>query len=315
MNKLILLLLLPFFALGQNAFKMDKQETTTDPSVVDINEFIKGTLWTPEGADQVPLVILFTGSGPNDRNGNSMMTRNDSHKQLAKVLMENGIATYRYDKRSFTLVKERKPTDDISFNDFVTDAQTVVAHFANDERFSKIILAGHSQGSLVALLSIDKNVDGFISLAGAADPIDQIIVQQIAAQAPGLDKEAAAVFAQMKTQDSVVTKVNPYLMSVVGPGIQPFMKSWMAYHPTDLIKDVAVPTLILNGTRDRQVSIDQAEKLHNALPESKLVIIEGMDHLFKKVGNDDIEAAKSYTDPSFPLHPELVEEILAFVKQ
>ncbi|KQC34403.1 hypothetical protein AAU57_14435 [Nonlabens sp. YIK11] len=315
MNKLILLLLFPFFALAQNAFKMDKQETTTDPSVVDINEFIKGTLWTPEGADQVPLVILFTGSGPNDRNGNSMMTRNDSHKQLAKVLLENGIATYRYDKRSFTLVKERKPTDDISFDDFVTDAQTVVTHFANDERFSKIILAGHSQGSLIALLSIDKNVDGFISLAGAADPIDQIIVQQIAAQAPGLDKEAAAVFAQMKTQDSVVTKVNPYLMSVVGPGIQPFMKSWMAYHPTELIKDLTVPTLILNGTRDRQVSIDQAEKLHNALPNSKLVIIEGMDHLFKKVGDDDIEAAKSYTDPSFPLHPELVEEILAFVKQ
>jgi hypothetical protein len=40
-----------------------------------------------------------------------------------------------------------------------------------------------------------------------------------------------------------------------------------------------------------------------------------MDHVFKKVGEDDIVAAKSYTDPSFPLHPELVASIVSFVKQ
>ncbi|SCX87009.1 hypothetical protein SAMN05192588_0015 [Nonlabens sp. Hel1_33_55] len=315
MKKFLLLFLVPCFVMAQDAFKMEKRDAEVNPTTLDLNEFIKGTLLIPETTEPVPLVLLFTGSGPNDRNGNSMMTRNDSHKQLANVLLENNIASYRYDKRSFTLVKERKPTDDISFDDFVTDAQTVVANFTDDQRFSKIILAGHSQGSLVAMLAIDENVDGFVSIAGPADPIDEIIVQQIAAQAPGLDKEAAAVFAQMKTQDSVVTKVNPYLTSIVGPGIQPFMKSWMVYNPKVLISDLNIPVLIINGNRDRQVDPSQAKILHEALPASQLFIIEGMDHIFKKVGDDDIEAAKSYTDPSFPLHPEFVSTLINFVKQ
>ena len=317
MNKFLLFLLVPVFSFAQNTFEMKaKKAPATLGTTIDINEFIKGTLLTVSETDaQVPLVILFTGSGPNDRNGNSMMTRNDSHKQLALALQEQKIATYRYDKRSFTFVSERKTSNDISFDDFVTDAKTVVAHFADDKRFSKIILAGHSQGSLVAMLAMDNNIDGFISIAGPADAIDETIVQQVAMQAPGLDKELEQVFTQMKSQDSLVSKINPYLLSIVGPQIQPFMKSWMKYDPKVIITDLDIPVLIVNGTRDRQVDVTQARKLHEASPVSKLVIIEGMDHVFKKVGDDDVEAAKSYQDPSFPLHPKLVSSIVEFVKK
>ncbi|WP_194850868.1 alpha/beta hydrolase family protein [Nonlabens antarcticus] len=315
MNRFLIFLLLPAFAFAQNTFKMNNSESSTSKATqIDINDDIKGTLLIPAIDKKVPLVILFTGSGPNDRNGNSMMTRNDSHKQLAQALDSAGIASYRFDKRTFTMLKERRMKVDVSFNDFVTDAKSVVANFAGDQRFSKIILAGHSQGSLVAMLAIDESIDGFISIGGAADEIDAIVVQQIAAQAPGLDKEAAKVFRQMRSQDSLVSDVNPVLASMLGPEIQPFMESWMAYNPKEIIKDVKIPVLIINGTRDRQVNVDQAEKLHAALPASKLVIIENMNHIFKKVGQDDIMAAKSYTDPSFKLHPELIESIISFVK-
>lgn len=316
MNKLIFLLLLPCMVFAQDTFKMKKKaDNPNKGTTLDINEFIKGTLLMPDASDPAPLVILLTGSGPNDRNGNSMMTRNDSHKQLAIALRDNGIASYRYDKRSFTLVKERKPTDDITFDSFVLDAKTVISHFANDKRFSSITLAGHSQGSLVAMLAMNENIDGFISIAGPADSIDQSIVEQVAAQAPGLDKELEQVFSKMRSQDSLVSGINPYIAHLVGPQVQPFMKSWMVYNPKDLIKDIDVPVLILNGTRDRQVNESQAQKLHDALPVSKLVIIEGMNHVFKKVGDDDVEAAKSYQDPSFPLHPKLVSSIVEFVKK
>lgn len=316
MYRVFIFLLLPAFAFAQNAFKMDKSSNpTTSATEVNINENIKGTLRIPVTGKKTPLVILFTGSGPNDRHGNSMMTRNDSHKQLAAALDSAGIATYRFDKRTFTMLKENRMKDNVMFDDFVVDAKAVINHFSKDDRFSKIYLAGHSQGSLVALLAMNKEVDGFISIAGAADEIDSIIIQQIAAQAPGLDKEVAKVFQKMRAQDSIVSQVNPYLVSIVGPDIQPFMKSWMVHNPTDLIKEVKVPVLIINGTRDRQVGTDQAEKLHTALPNSQLVIIEDMDHIFKKVSKDDIEAAKSYTDPSFPLHRELVVSIVSFVKQ
>lgn len=301
-------------AQGQNTFTKAAAETTKDPTELNINSNVKGTLLIPENVTKVPLVILFTGSGPNDRNGNSPMTRNDSHKQLAKALLENGIATYRYDKRTFTQMKTNKIDPNPTFDQFVQDAQEVIFYFERDPRFTHIILAGHSQGSLVAMLASNKDVDGFISLAGPSETIDRAIVRQIGMQAPGLDKEAQVIFDKMKSQDAIVKEVPSYLMSVLNPEIQPFMKSWMAYNPSEIINTLKMPILIINGTKDRQVDVTDANALHAAAPASQLLIVDNMGHLFKKVGDNDMENAKSYTDPSFPLHPDLVKAVSDFVK-
>lgn len=307
-----ILALFSFNTQAQDAFSKEKASATADPTDLNIGA-INGTLFTPATKQAVPLIILLTGSGPNDRDGNSMMTRNDSHKQLATALLVQGIATYRYDKRTFTQIKKRKVDPNTSFDHFVQDAQEVINYFKGDKRFSKIILAGHSQGSLVALLAMNKSISGFISLAGPAETIDKSIVKQIAAQAPGLDKQAEAIFDKMKSQKEVVTDVPPYLTSVLGAEIQPFMKSWMAYDPITELKKLTIPVLIINGTRDRQVDVSDAKMLHDALPSSQLLILEGMDHLFKRVSADELEASKSYNDPSFPLHEELVPAIVNFV--
>ena len=306
--------ILPVFVTAQDTFaRGNKNNTAIDAAELNINSNILGTLFIPEGKTAVPLVILLTGSGPNDRNGNSIMTRNDSHKQLAQALLANGIATYRYDKRTFTQIKKRNIDPNTSFDNFVQDAQDVIYHFQKDNRFSSIILAGHSQGSLVAMLAINSAIDGFISIAGPAETIDKTIVRQIAVQAPGLDKEAQAIFEKMKTQDKPVTDVQPYLMSILNQEIQPFMKSWMVYDPLVEIKKLTVPVLLINGTRDRQVDPTDAQMLHDAKPDAQLLIINDMDHLFKRVGADDVVAAKSYSDPSFPLHEDLVPALVNFV--
>lgn len=311
---LIVLLLLPIISVAQSAFGKDspKKEATDE---LNINEHVQGTLWLPENQKQPPLVILLTGSGPNDRDGNSPMTKNDSHKQLAKVLLENGIATYRYDKRVVTQIKKKKVDPDTSFDDFVTDAASVVAYFENDNRFSKIILTGHSQGSLVAMLAVNENVDGFISLAGSGEEIDKVIVAQVAKQAPGLDKIAAATFQKMRDSVEIITDVSPYLMSLQAPEMQPFMESWMAYDPAKEISKLQLPILIINGDRDEQVSVDQAQILKNASPDAQLTIIKGMNHVLKQVPEDDLVAAKSYSDPNFPIHPELVTSMLGFINK
>lgn len=315
MKKIILVLaLLPLVGFSQTLFNKGSQEVKKDPTELNINENIQGTLWIPEGAEKPALLIMLTGSGPNDRDGNSVMTKNDSHKQLALALKEKGIATYRYDKRVVTQIKKKKVDPNTTFDDFVTDAKDVVTHFEGDSRFSKIYIAGHSQGSLVGMLAVNENVDGFISLAGAGEPIDNVIVSQIAAQSPGLDTMAKATFDKMRSQEEIVEDVNPYLMQLQGPQIQSFMKSWMKYDPAVEIGKLKTPILIINGDRDFQVSVDQANILHAAAPSSQLVIIEGLNHVLKKVGEDDIEAAKSYTDVNFPIHPVLVEKMVAFMK-
>ncbi|WP_438961951.1 alpha/beta hydrolase [Nonlabens sp.] len=315
MKKIILLLVLaPVLGFSQTLFDKGNKEQEKDPTELNINENIQGTLWIPDDVEQPPLLIMLTGSGPNDRDGNSVMTKNDSHKQLAQALLKEGIATYRYDKRVVTQMKKKKVDPDTSFDDFITDAKDVVTHFEEDRRFSKIYIAGHSQGSLVGMLAVNENVDGFISLAGAGEPIDNVIVSQIAAQSPGLDTMAKATFDKMRAQEEIVEDVNPYLMQLQGPQIQPFMKSWMKYDPAVEIAKLKTPILIINGDRDFQVSVEQANILHAAAPSSQLEIIEGLNHVLKKVGKDDIEAAKSYTDVNFPIHPILVEKMVAFMK-
>lgn len=316
MKKIVFILaLLPMIGLSQNLFNKGTKEVEKDPTELNINENIQGTLWTPDGISNPPLVIMLTGSGPNDRDGNSVMTKNDSHKQLALALKKEGIATYRYDKRVVTQIKKKKVDPNTSFDDFVTDARDVVAHFEKDKRFSKIFIAGHSQGSLVGMLAVNKNVDGFISLAGAGEEIDKVIVAQVAKQAPGLDKIAAVTFQKMRDSVAIVTDVSPYLMSLQAPEMQPFMESWMAYDPAIEITKLNTPILIINGDRDSQVSIEQANMLHAAVPSSQIEIIEGLNHVLKKVGKDDVEAAKSYTDVNFPIHPMLIEKMVAFIKK
>jgi hypothetical protein len=95
----------------------------------------------------VPLVILFAGSGPNDHQW-ECDDRNDSTNSLPRSAKKS-IATYRYDKRSFTLVGRAQTTSSIS-DDFVTDAKKTCA--TNDPRFNKIILAGHSQDAYFTLI-------------------------------------------------------------------------------------------------------------------------------------------------------------------
>ena len=76
------------------------QETQPQDEEIQINEYISGSLLVPPSEEKPPLVIMIAGSGPTDRNGNQPFLKNNSHKKLARGLAEEGIASFRYDKRS-----------------------------------------------------------------------------------------------------------------------------------------------------------------------------------------------------------------------
>ncbi|QJP33238.1 lysophospholipase [Nonlabens sp. Ci31] len=316
MKKLLFLLLfLPLASIAQDAFSKKKaQQPAKDLTEVNINENIQGTLLTPDTVEKIPLVIILSDQGAMDRNGNERRTRSNSYQQLADSLLSKGIATYRYDKRILTQIKNRKPSDKTLFSDYVIDAKQSVLFFKDDSRFSKIFIAGHGQGSLVGMLAVDKDVDGFISLHGAAQSIDALIVQQIAKEIPGLDKVAAATFEKVKNSKEPIEAIERDLYTVIGPQIQAFMKSWMQYDPTDEIKKLQIPILIINGSKNRQVDPSEAALLKEAVPHAQLELIEDMNHVFKIVGEDEIVASKSYIDPNFPLSSQLVKLITDFVK-
>ncbi len=286
--------------------------TTTELAIPSEKVTVNGTLLVSDKLIKPKLIIFIPGSGPTDRNGNQGQIQTNATKYLAEALSAYGIASYRYDKSAIALTKKKDfKEEDVTFNDFIDDAKAVVKYFKKDNRFSKIIVAGHSQGSLVAML-VANQTDGFISLDGAGRSIDKVLLEQIANQAPFLEKDTKTVLDSLK-QGKTVKNVPPMLLSVFRPSVQPFMISWMRYNPQTEIKKVTVPILLINGSKDIQVPVSDAELLHKANPKSTLKIIDKMNHIFKEINGDITENRQSYTNPKLPVMSGLVKEMLDFI--
>lgn len=295
-------------------YLMQAQKQAFFETEININTFIDGTLTTPVATENPPLVIFIQGSGPTDRNGNQPMMKSDFAKKLAHQLGEEEIASFRYDKRIFKMDKLKIKEEDLRFEDFVEDLENITAYFNEQGNFNKIILAGHSEGSLIGMLSANNNIDAFISLAGAGRSIDQIIIDQIGNQAPGLQQNTRDAFDEIIRTGST-GNYNPALESIFRPGVQPYMASWIKYDPAEEISKLAIPTLIIQGTADIQVETSEAEILHEASSNSQLVLLDEMNHVFRKIeGDDALVNTKSYNEPNRPLHPDLIPTLVKFVK-
>lgn len=300
-----ILFLITFFSFSQ--------EKEYSSETLDINEYVKGTLVTPNIEEKVPLVILLQGSGPTDRDGNQSFVKNDALKKLAQALAAEGVASYRYDKRIFQVQRLGIKEQDMRFDDFVADAITVLDHFKGHEKFENIVVLGHSQGSLVGMLAAKDRADGFISIAGLAQPIDGMLTEQIANQMPGLKENVQQAFSEMRNSGST-SSYNPVLESIFRPSVQPFILSWMKYNPEEEIAKLEIPVLLINGSNDLQVGETEAQQLKEAHPEARLVILENMNHILRKIDGDDLMNSKSYNEPGNPLHPELVDHLVEFIQ-
>ena len=277
-----------------------------------INQYVEGTLLAPR-QETVPLAIIINGSGPIDRNGNEMMTKNNSAKKLAEALAKKGIATFRYDKRTLKAQQLNIDEKDMRFDDFIDDAKAVIKRFSELPNYSSLYIIGHSQGSLVGMMAAQEKADGFISIAGAGQTIDSLIVEQIGRQMPGLEESARTAFNELRANGKV-KDYNQGLASLFKKSIQPFMFSWMKYDPQQEIKKLEMPVLIINGDNDLQVNTNEAKKLKDAKPDAELVIIENMNHIYRIIDkNDDIANQKSYNEPQRPISNEMVEQISNFI--
>ncbi|MFT4575642.1 MAG: pimeloyl-ACP methyl ester carboxylesterase [Polaribacter sp.] len=263
--------------------------------------------------DKSPLIIWVHGSGNVDRNGNQAGANIKANyiKQFRDKINKENIAFFSFDKRTATK-RNFIFSKNIKLNAFVTDLNSVINHFKNDTRFTEIILAGHSQGSLIAMIA-SKNIDRYISIAGPATSIDKTIIQQITAQSPEFGKAAEAHFKEVfETGD--IKEVHPLLASVFAKQNLPFLVSWAKYNPSKEIKKLTIPVLIINGTKDLQVKIEDANALHNANPSSELVIIENMNHVLKIIEKEG-DNIKSYYSPDFAISKKLITTIVAFIKK
>ncbi|KAA1242817.1 lysophospholipase [Aquimarina sp. RZ0] len=303
--------LLLIIAINVSCFAQEKEYNS---ATVRINKFIEGTLITPYSDASVPLVVFIMDAGAINREGNDRMSKNDAFKLLSLQLAKQGIATYCFDKRLFKIDAYGIHENEISLDHFIEDVTSIVSYFKKNGNYSKITLAGHGQGSLVGMVAAKNDVDAFISIAGNAQAVDQIIIQQLEKQAPGLDKRAAAAFAALKEKGRAMD-YDPALESIFGYNLQPFMKSWIQYVPAEEITALEIPILILQGDKDLQVEVSEAEKLKEAVPNASYVIIKNMNHVLREIKGSRLENHKSYNEHWLPIMPEVTSAITNFVKQ
>jgi fermentation-respiration switch protein FrsA (DUF1100 family) len=98
------------------------------------------------------------------------------------------------------------------------------------------------------------------------------------------------------------------------PSVQPYMISWFAYDPAKQIAKIDKPVLIVQGTTDIQVSMNNAQILASAAPMAQISIIEGMNHILKSAEADRAANMATYTQADLPLEPKLIDIIANFVK-
>ena len=104
-------------------------------------------------------------------------------------------------------------------------------------------------------------------------------------------------------------------MSVFRPDIQEYLITFLQYDPKEEIKNLNIPVLIIQGTTDIQINVEDAKQLAESYNKAELVVINEMNHILKKAVADRNRNFETYNDPELALHPELMDSIFKFIKR
>jgi pimeloyl-ACP methyl ester carboxylesterase len=273
---------------------------------------IDAVLTVPSEVERPPVALLIAGSGSTDHDGNGPQIKPATLKKLAEQLAARKIATLRYDKRGAGGWKpEFGRPEDFRFKDYVDDAAALVNYLRSSGKFSKVILVGHSEGGLVAILTARRvPVDRLVLLATAARRQGDLLKAQLEKTlAPDVYKPMAeAIDAIMSRQ---IVDPLPRGLSIP-PAMQPGIASAFTEDPVVPLKLIDQPTLIVGGGRDRQVARLDFLALGTASPAAKTLWLPDMNHVLVDVA-DEADDLAAYDQAERALDPAMIDAVAAFV--
>lgn len=280
---------------------------------------LSGTVAVPSNVSgKIPVVLIIAGYGAIDRNGNNAQAKlnANTYKQVAESLAKNGIASLRYDKRMVGQSIGAQKEENLRFDDYTDDAIGFINLLKADSRFSKVIILGHSEGSLVGILAsgaTEEKVAALISVAGAGEPGEKVLKEQMKYQPSYLADGIDRVLDSLR-RGRLNKKVDPQLYFVARPSIQMFLMSWCRFDPQKEIKALKIPVLIVQGGTDAEVGPINGEKLKKGASKGTLAVIPGMNHVLKEAPEDRQQNLATYNKPDLPLKPEFVTTMVNFIK-
>src|SRR5262245_16280166 len=296
--------------------------TETRLSIEGPSGVLQGTLASPDRGPKAPVALIIPGSGPTDRDGNSPLgVIAGTYRLLAEALAAKGVSTIRFDKRGmFGSSAASADADNVRMTDLADDVRAWGREEQKRASVQCAWLIGHSEGSLVGLITAQQRegICGLILVAGAGRQMGDILREQFRADpasAPILAQVLAAISELEAGRRVDVSSMHPALTSLFPPRVQGFLIDQMSYDPPQLLARYAGPVLVLQGTTDLQISMQDAQRLAGARPGVTMVTLEGVNHVLKIAPADRAANFATYGNSVLPIAPSLVEAITAFLAQ
>jgi pimeloyl-ACP methyl ester carboxylesterase len=266
-----------------------------------------------------PAVLIIAGSGPTDRNGDSTVpgVRPATLRLIAEGLAANGISSLRFDKRAIgasagAVARE----EDLRFSTYVDDAVAWAHLLRSQHGVSCVVILGHSEGSLIgALAAAHTPVCGLVEIAGPGRPFGDVLAEQLRAASlpPELLTASLHIIDELRA-GRTVADTPPQLAALFRPSVQPYLISQMNIDPAQAFAAVHAPGLVMQGDRDFQVSLADAQRLHAARPDTRLVVLAGVNHVLKDAPAERGANLATYADPNLPLAADVVPTLVQFVR-
>lgn len=287
---------------------------------------LQGELIFPITSSPVPVVVLVHGSGPHDMD--ETIGPNKVFKDLALELAVQGIATFRYTKRSKAYPEAFAKGQEFTLdNETVDDALSAIALVSRQSEVDSnmIFLAGHSLGAYAApiIASRSQQLTGIVMMASPNDQIYELIEEQLH-YLFSLDDEKPflkKILLKRAKKQTELLRNGEYknlkkfeIVTAYWPLV--FFQDLSGYIPTQVVDSINLPTLIMQGKRDYQVPYEsQFMQFNSALGDDTLVeftVFEGLNHLF--IYGEGPPTPTEYF-LSGHVHPDVINAISGWVKK
>ncbi len=278
--------LLGFFLVPHKTFDQWDEKTVLKIKSDDIE--LNGTLLMPSSNNKKKLVIFVHGSGASNRD--EAIGENKPFRDIAEYLFNNGIASYRYDKRTYSNPETFNDQSTVE-QETVNDAVNAANYFKNNKDYKdyQIIMLGHSQGAYMMPKIAEKTqVAKYVFMSGNARPLQDLLVEQyeyLHDQAPS--KVPAEEVQKIKKQ---VAFLNSSQFNLNTPAAElplgqsaAYWKYLKEYNQLNEVKKIKAPMFFAQGGRDYQVTEKDFNLWKNDLKNNKAVEFKfypSLSHLF-----------------------------------